>query len=531
MATSDQKYILCIDLGTSGSKTALVSVYGEVVDFEYQHVPLHLLPNGGAEQKPADWWNAIMTTSKRLLHKGTVNSDDIVAIAASTQWAGTVPVDREGNPLMNAVIWMDMRGAKYVAEIAGGPIKIEGYDPLKLMRWIRMTGGAPGLTGKDPVGHILLIRNEFPDVYQNTYKFLEPKDYINFCFTGKFAASYDSITLHWVTDNRNIAKIVYSDKLLKMYGLEREKLPDLKQSIDILGPVRKEVAEELGLKAEVQVVMGSPDIQAAALGSGAVRDYEGHLYIGTSSWVVAHVPFKKTDVLHGIASIPCSIPGKYLIVNEQETAGGVLTYLKDNILYHQDELLKEEAVPDIYKIFDKIAAGVPAGSNRVIFTPWLNGERTPIEDNSVRACIYNLSLDNTREDIVRAFLEGVAYNQRWSLQYVEKFMGRRMNPIHMVGGGAVSNIWCQIHADVLNRTIKQVKDPIQTNARGAAFIASAALGYMAFDDIPNHIRFSNTFEPNPQNRQIYDRLFEEFLNIYKQNKAIFKRLNSIRSNQ
>jgi xylulokinase len=313
-----------------------------------------------------------------------------------------------------------------------------------------------------------------------------------------------------------------------MYALEREKLPDLKRSIDILGPVKKDVARELGLREDVQVMMGSPDMQAAAIGSGAVRDFEGHLYVGTSSWIVAHVPFKKTDILHGIASIPCSNPDKYMIVNEQETAGAVLTYLKENILYHQDELLKEEAQPDVYKIFDKIAESVPAGSNGVIFSPWLNGERTPVEDNSVRACLYNLSLDNTREDIVRAFLEGVAFNQRWALKYVEKFMGRPMNPIHMVGGGAVSNIWCQIHADVLNRTIKQVKDPIRTNARGAAFIASVGLGYITFDDIPNYIRINNTFEPNPENRKIYDRLFAEFLNIYKHNKAIFKRLNTMK---
>jgi xylulokinase len=213
-------------------------------------------------------------------------------------------------------------------------------------------------------------------------------------------------------------------------------------------------------------------------------------------------------------------------VNEQETAGGVLTYLKNNILYHQDELLKEAAGPDVYKIFDRIAAKVPAGSNKVIFTPWLNGERTPVEDNSVRAGLFNLSLDNTREDIIRAFLEGVAFNQKWVLKYVEKFIGRRMDPLHIVGGGAVSDLWCQIHADILNRTIKQVKDPIQTNARGAAFIASVALGFLEFEDIPKYVEINNRFEPNPQHRKIYDGMFQEFLNIYKQNKKIYKRLNS-----
>jgi xylulokinase len=272
--------------------------------------------------------------------------------------------------------------------------------------------------------------------------------------------------------------------------------------------------------------MGSPDIHAAALGSGAIGDFEGHIYIGTSSWIVAHVPFKKTDILHSIASIPSAIPGRYIVVNEQETAGGVLTYLKNNILYHQDDLLKEEALPDIYKIFDRVAKKVPAGSNKVVFTPWLNGERTPVEDNTLRACLFNLSLDNTREDIIRAFFEGVAFNQKWVLNYVEKFCGHRMNPLKIVGGGANSDLWCQIHADVLNRTIKQVKDPIQTNVRGAAFIASVALGFIGFEDIPNFVEINNHFEPNPQNRKLYDDMFQTFLNIYKKNKPIFKRLNS-----
>ena len=527
MSGKSEKFILSIDLGTSGSKTALVSTYGKVVDFEFQEVPLVLLPDGGAEQDPVKWWKAILTTSKRLLGKGLVNPDDIVAIACSTQWAGTVAVDRAGNPLMNAIIWMDMRGAKYVRGITRGSINIEGYGLLKLIQWIRLTGGAPGQSGKDPVGHILLIKNEFPEVYHKTYKFLEPKDFINLCLTGKFAASYDSITCHWITDNRDINNISYNNKLLSMVDFEREKFPDLFRAVDILGSLKKEVADELGLRPDVQVVMGSPDIHAAALGSGAIRDFEGHIYIGTSSWIVAHVPFKKTDIMHAVASIPSSIPGRYIIVNEQETAGGVLTYLKNNILYHQDELLKEEAVPDVYKIFDRIAAKVPAGSNKVIFTPWLNGERTPVEDNSVRAGLFNLSLENTREDIIRAFLEGVAFNQKWLLKYVEKFVGRRMNPLHIVGGGAVSNLWCQIHADILNRSIKQVKDPIQTNVRGAAFIASVALGFIEFEDIPKYVEIKNNFEPNPQNRKIYDDMFQEYLNIYKYNKDIYKRLNAI----
>ncbi|MEA3470682.1 MAG: FGGY-family carbohydrate kinase, partial [Thermodesulfobacteriota bacterium] len=180
---------------------------------------------------------------------------------------------------------------------------------------------------------------------------------------------------------------------------------------------------------------------------------------------------------------------------------------------------------DVFKIFDRIAEKVPAGSNRVICTPWLYGERTPVEDHLIRGGLYNISLSTTREDIVRATFEGVAFNQKWVLRYIEKFTGKKMDPINMVGGGAISDVWCQIHADILDRTIHQMEDPIQANARGSVFLASVALGYMTFDDIPKYVRIKNTFTPNHDHREIYDELFDEFLCIYKNNKAMCARLN------
>lgn len=524
--TEKLKYILAIDLGTTGSKTALVSIYGEVVDFEFEHVPVKLYPGGGAEQDPAAWWNAVVNTSKKLLGKGLVPPEDVVAVCCSSQWSGTVAVDREGNHLMDSVIWMDMRGAEALRKnVLAGPVKVVGYPINKIFTWLKMTGGAPGLSGKDPVAHIWYIKENCPGVYEKTYKFLEPKEYINLRLTGQFASSHDSITLHWVTDNRDLGNIDYHPKLLRMAGMDRDKLPDLKRSIDVLGPIKKEVADELGLSPDVKVVMGSPDLQCAAVGSGAVRDYEGHTCVGTSSWISAHVPFKKVDILHNIGSFPCSIPDKYFIINEQETAGKCLTWLRDNILYNKDDLLQEECLPNIYQVFDRVVESSRPGSNRLIFTPWLYGERTPVEDHLIRGGLFNLSLENTRADIVRAVFEGVAFNQKWALKYVEKLMGRRMDCLNIVGGGANSDVWCQIHADIFDRKIKQVKDPIQTNARGAAYIASVGLGYIRFEDIPQYIEIKNVYEPNPDNRAAYDELFREYLEIYKNNKKICARLN------
>ena len=526
MPTEALKYILTVDLGTSGPKSALVSTTGEVVDYEFMENQVILLPNGGAEQSPKEWWQTIVHTAQKVLAKKLVPVDDIVAICCSTQWSGTVAVDKDGNPLMNAIIWLDSRGSRQVRRISGGLVKVEGYGILKLQRWLKLTGGIPSHSGKDPIAHILFIKDEYPDIYKQTYKFLEPKDYINFKLTGKMAASFDSIALHWLTDNRDLSRVDYDDRLLRMSTVTRDRFPDLKQAVDILGPIKKEVAAEIGLNEKVQVVMGTPDVPCAAIGSGAVKDFEGHLYIGTSSWLTCHVPFKKTDIFHSMASLPSAIPGKYFIANEQETAGACLTFLRDNILYHKDQLLAEEQVPDVYKIFDQIVERVPAGSDKVIFTPWLYGERTPVEDHAVRSGIFNQSLKTTREHIIRAVFEGVAYNSKWLLGYVEKFIKRRMDPIHMIGGGATSNVWCQIHADVFNRTIKQVKDPILANSRGAGFLAAVALGYLDFNDIPNRIQIANTYTPNPENRKIYNELFREFLNFYQSNKRIYKRLNA-----
>lgn len=537
MSNAEKKYILAIDLGTSGAKVALVSVHGEVLGWEDQRVRLHVLPGGGAEQDPADWWDAILTTSRKLLAQGLAPVEDIVAVCATTQGGSTIAVDQNGQHLMNSISWLDTRGSRHAQKVADGLLKIEGYDIFKILRWMRITGGAPSLAGKDQVGHQLFIKYERPEIYEKTYKFLNVLDYINLRLTGEFVATGDSVMDAWVTDNRDPYNICYHDGLLKKWPIEREKYPEIKRGIDVIGALKPEVADQLGLSHKVKVVAGAIDIPAAAIGAGAVKDFDAHLYIGTSSWLAAHVPFKKTDLFNFIASLPCSIPGKYLMIATQDTAGGNLLFLRDNIVYPKDEFHQGELYEDepagFFKFFDSlnsIAEKVPAGSNGVLYTPWLFGERVPVDDPTVRAALYNLSLENTREDIVRAIMEGVALNTRWLINPMEKFIGgRALDPINMVGGGATSRVWCQIMADVLNRSIRQVRDPIQANARGAAFIASVGLGHISFDDVPRLIQFDNVFQPNAEHRQLYDELFEIFVEIYKKNKGIYQRLNKDRS--
>jgi xylulokinase len=291
-------------------------------------------------------------------------------------------------------------------------------------------------------------------------------------------------------------------------------LPDLVAATDVLGALLPGPAAELGIPSGIPVVAGTPDLQSAAIGAGATRDFQGHLYIGTSAWLSCHVPYKRTDLRRNMASLPAAIPGRYIVADEQETAGAALTFLRDRMLF-----------ADSYAEVDWLAASSPPGSNGVIFTPWLNGERTPVEDSSLRGGLHNLSLSTSRSDVARAVLEGVALNSRWLLHAVERFTRHRLDPIRFIGGGARSEVWCQILADVLGRTIAQVADPVNANARGAVIIAAVALGEMTFDQAPDLTPVVRHFEPNMRVRDLYDELFGEFIGIYRRNRRSYARLN------
>jgi xylulokinase len=524
-ASADDTYVLAVDLGTGGPKVALVSAAGRIAASAFEPVALRLLPGGGAEQDPEEWWSAVVSAARRVLTDGGVPVDRIVGVGCTAQWSGTVAVAEDGTPLRPAVIWMDSRGSSAIRKQASGVVNVLGYDVRKLQRWIRLTGGAPGQSGKDPLAHILWIRQSEPDVYRATFKFLEPVDWLNHRLSGRFSASHDSIVVHWVTDNRRIGAIDYDRGLLSMAGLERSKLPDLVASATIMGRLRPQAADELGLPAGLPVATGTGDVHSAAIGSGAVTDFAPHLYIGTSSWISCHVPFKKTDALRNVASIPAALPGKYLVADEHETAGACLTFLARNVLWGDDALGSASPPGNVYKLLDEVAATVAPGANGTLFTPWLNGERSPVDDHTIRGGFHNLSLTTSRPDLVRAVYEGVALNTRWLLGAVERFVGRRLDPLAFIGGGANSDVWAQIHADVTGRRIRQVADPVLANVRGAGILTFLALGRVQVEDIGAMIEVRRTFEPDLSQAKVYDTLYPEFVNLYKRTKLIHKRLN------
>ncbi len=518
--------ILAIDLGTSGPKVALVSISGELVASTSQPTQLRVLPGGGAEQDPEDWWRSITEAARRLWRSGH-NPSRVVAIGTTAQWAGTVAVGRDGTPLHPAIIWMDTRGARYIPALVGGAVRVQGYGARKLARWIRRTGGIPSLGGKEPLSHLQWLRHERPEVYTGAHMFLEPKDWLIHRLTGRFIATYDSIALHWVTDNRNIDRIDYDQALLVAAQLDRARLPDLVAATDVVGSVTPRAAQDLGVTTLTRVIGGTPDVHSAAVGSGGIADFDPHLYIGTSSWLSCHVPSKKTDIFRNMASLPSALPKRYLLANSQETAGACVAWLRDAVLWPRDALDTPAAPPDALARIDALAHDVTPGSGGVLFGPWLFGERCPITDSTLRSSFTNVSLSTTRAQLCRAVLEGVAFNGRWLLGCAEHFVGRRLDTIRMIGGGANSALWCQIHADILDREIAQIADPVQANARGVALLAAIGIGVLTPTDIDALVPTSARYCPRSSLRRRYDELFRGFEELVRTSRPLHARLHNI----
>ncbi|HEV3226166.1 MAG TPA: FGGY-family carbohydrate kinase [Acidimicrobiales bacterium] len=518
--TSD-RYVLAVDLGTTGLKVGIVSTTGEIMWTADAELTTVHLPHGGAEQDADEWWRLISDATRAALRSGVIDPGKLVAVSTTGEWASTVPVDDQGVPVGPCILWMDTRGGRHVRRRIGG--KVSGYKAKAIANWIRRTGGAPATSGADPIGHMLHLATDRPDIARAARWYLEPVDYLGMRFTGEAIATHASMTGAWLTDNRNLSTLAYDRKLIELSGVDASKLAPLRPTASIIGTVRDDLADELDLPHGVQVVAGTPDLHSASVGAGTVLDFQTHMAISTTSWISCPVPFKKTDIPTQIASVPGAGPDGYLVANNHETAGACLQWLRDMVVA-PDDALSTGARPD-FDALCALAESVPAGANGVLFTPWLTGERSPVDDKTARAGFHNVGIEANRAVLVRAVLEGVAFNARWLHDAVEKFAKRRLEPIRVFGGGARSDLWCQIHADVMDRSVERLADPMHTGLRGAALLAGIALGDVERASVRDHAPIDATFTPDASTHGEYDRLYAEFTKLYKAQKDMFHRLN------
>ena len=514
-------WLLTVDLGTSGLKVGAVAESGEIRGATHADIATELSADGGVEQDTTQWWDGVLAGARELIASGAVDPAALTAVGITGQYASTVPVGADGAAVGPCLTWADDRGASLAKKAYGGVAA--GYKPTAIVPWLRYTGGAPSPNGADPSGHALFLKHERPEVYARTAVLLEPVDYLGLRFTGRAAATPASMVASWLTDNRAGRAPQYVAALVRHAGRDASRLPELLPSGSVLGPVQESVASALGLAAAVPVVTGVPDVHAAYMASGAVDDFAAHITISTTSWVSCAVPFKKTDVLHQIASVPGVRPGQYLMIDNHETAGACLQWLRDGVLGHPPGF-----GPDWSPSYDDLvalAARSEPGSGGVVFTPWLKGERSPVDDRTLRAAFLNVSLDTDKADFVRSVLEGVAYNMRWLVEAADKFAGRRLEPLRVLGGGAQSDLWCQIHADVLGRRVERVADPAFAQLRGTALYALVALGRLRLDQVPALVPAGQGFDPDPRAVAVYAPLYREFAGVYGRLKSMYRRLN------
>jgi len=529
---SADKLILSVDIGTTEIKSVLVSAQKGYLDSRQVACPLCYPGRNCVEQSPKDMAEGVYSTIRELLSAHAEAVEQIAGVTFTSQMGNTIPVDKDGNPLMNFFSWMDERAVRFTNdEIYKGLIKIEGQPLLMILKFLKISGGAPGKNGKDILCKIAWLKRFQPDVYEKTFKFLDVKDYAVFLATGQFVTSYDFAYITWLLDTRekDQSNWAWSSTLHKMIGLDPEKMPELKASTEVAGNVTAEFSEKTGVPKDIPVINGSGDLLTSAIGSGAIAMGDLHINIGTAGWVATHCPVRAVDIRHYVGTIASGIPGKFLLLSKQETLGAALDWVRGAL--YPKELLKDTPDKDIYAMLNDSVDRSPPGANGVLFTPWLTGERSPVNDANLRGQFFNLGMNTSRNDLFRSVFEGVAYNIRWGMEYVEalslKKTGKASEEIRFIGGASKSNTWCQVFSDVLQRPVLQMGNPQMACAMGVAAIAFVGLNiWKDFAKIDGILEKVRVFQPNRDNKAIYDKLYEQFRALYQKNKKIYTKLNS-----
>ena len=529
-----KKYVISYDIGTTGVKSCLFEI-GETINLisaAMEGYKLYILPDGGAEQDPEEWWQAICSTTKTIFENCDIKPEQIEGISFCSQMQGLVLVDRNGVPVHRAFSYMDQRAKKQIKEGMANGIQIAGANIFKLIPSLIITG-AVSASVKDPVWKYNWVKENEPENFRNVYKWLDVKEYLIARMTDKFVMTRDSAFGTLLYDIRK-GKECWSPTICKLLGVNPAHLPEIVNSTDNVGGLTAKAASELGLKEGTAVFGGGGDASLIGVGAGSVELGETHIYNGTSGWVSTVVEKSVVDASAMIAAITGAQKDSFNYFAELETAGKCLEWVKDHLALDEIGIFLEKTdvaespetvYTSLYDYLSKVVSEIPAGSSGVIFTPWLHGNRCPFEDPNARGMFFNISLDVGKTELIRSVIEGVCMHMRWFLETQDKKI-RTSSVVRFVGGGALSDVTCQILADVTGRTVETVDSPQNVGAVGAAVIMAVGLGII--DDVSHAKRLipaKKTFIPNSENKAVYDRNYEVYKTLYKNNKNSFKALN------
>ncbi len=503
------KYLLGIDIGTSGTKTVLFDKGGNPISSSTEEYPLYQPEIGWAEQDPLDWWKAVCTTINAVIKDSNINPESISGIGLSGQMHGLVMLDGDGNVLRKSIIWCDQRTAKECVEIT---------EKVGEKRLIDITAN-PALTGFT-ASKILWVRNNEPEIYEKCRKILLPKDYIRYMLTGEFATEVSDASGMQLLDIKNRC---WSKEVLNALDIPIEYLGNVHESIVVSGKVHKRAAELTGLKENTPVVGGAGDQAAGAIGNGIISSGQISSTIGTSGVVFAHLDEPIIDEKGRAHTFCHAVPGAWHMMGVTQGAGLSLKWFRDNFCTNEIEVAKNMGI-DPYVLMTKEAEKVPAGSRGVVYLPYLMGERTPHLNPKAKGVFFGLSAAHTKNDMLRAVIEGVSYSL---LDCMEIIKGTGLNPTNVMvsGGGGKSELWRQILADMFNCKVSTNKSS-EGPALGVALLAGVGTGvYKDINEACSIAISENSIQyPKEENSLIYKRYYEIYKKIYNDLKETFELL-------
>ena len=504
-----KEYLLGIDLGTSGTKTVLFDTEGAVVASALEEYPMYQPQNGWAEQDPADWWNAAKNTIRTVLEKSGADPAAVRGLGISGQMHGLVMLDENGRVLRRSIIWCDQRTAEECREIT---------EKVGAQRLIAITAN-PALTGFT-ASKILWVRNHEPELYARCRHILLPKDYVRYMFTGQFATEVSDASGMQLLDVPNRC---WSKEVLEKLEIDESLLAKVYESPEVTGYVTGEAAALTGLAEGTPVVGGAGDNAAAAVGTGVVESGKALTTIGTSGVVFAHSDSVTIDPQGRVHTFCAAVPGCWTVMSCTLAAGLSLKWFRDN--FCREEIQAASGMgKDPYVLMDQEAERVPIGANRLVYLPYLMGERSPKLDPECRGVFFGLSAIHTKYDMLRAVMEGVIYSQRECLDIL-RGMGVVSSEMIACGGGGTSPLWRQMMADVYGLPVKTSASK-EGPALGVAILAGVGAGVYA--SVPEAcrrlIRTSAPQEPVPGNHEKYEPFYRTYLSLYPALKEGFQTL-------
>lgn len=495
-----KKYVIGIDVGTSGSKCIALAQDGEILASVTREYPLYQPREGWTEQDPDDWWNAVCESLKIIVEKVGDNKPE--GISFSGQMHGMVALDENNRPVRRALLWNDQRTQKQcdeITEMAGGLEKLLTYTNNQMIT---------GYTGSK----IMWLKEEEPDLYEKVKVVVNPKDYIRYKLTGLLVTEVSDASGFGLF---NVKERTWSYELIEKIGLKKEIFPECVESTDPTGVVTAEAEAICGVAAGSKVYGGGGDAVISTTGMGLVQPGKVGITLGTSGVVAMGLP-AYSDNEGGKLQVFCNNkPGTWHAMGVTLAAAGSYQWFRNAIGTHE-KALQEETGEDAYELLNRQAEQTPAGADGLIYLPYLTGERCPLYDPKAKGAFIGITSMHNKGHFARAVMEGVAFSLKQVYDLIASLNpDMETNEIIISGGGARGQLWRHILADIFQLPVHTVNGSAEGGAFGAALVAGTGCGlWETMEDAMKLAYPDSEVLPNPENESVYKAQYGKYVRLY-----------------